>query len=106
MIGDIAGYVLLIVVASVAVVLATSRMMAERLVDAGLMPRSFLGVLPMLHTAIKALGGVLVIAGLVVIGVRSGWLNRDLLEKYALPGALVALGLVLLFLSPKNERGA
>ena len=106
MIGDIAGYVLLIVVASLAVVLVTSRIMAERLVAAGLMPRSFLGVLPMLHTAISALGGVLVIAGLVVIGVQSGWLNRDLLEKYALPGAIVVLGLVLLFLSPRNKQGS
>ncbi len=104
MIGDVAGYALLVVAISLAAVLVTSRIMAEKLVAVGLMPKAFLGLLPMLHTAIRVIGGVLVISGLTVIGVQSGWLNRDLLEKYALPGAIVVLGLALLLLKSKERN--
>lgn len=93
----------MIVLAGCAAVLLTSKKLSERFVTAGLLPRAFLGVIPVLQTVIKVFGGVLIFAGLVKIGLDSGWIDAQMLSKYALPTCLIVLGAMLLVLNRRND---
>jgi len=51
---------------------------------------------------IRVFGAVLVVAGIVRLGEEGGWINPLTLDRYGFPVAIVVLGLVLLFLSPRK----
>jgi len=102
MIEEFGPYLILLMLAGIAATLLTSKSLAERLVAAGLLPRALLGLVPVLQIVIRIFGGVLVLAGLIRIGEQGGWINPQTLEKYGFPVAIVLLGLVLLFLSPRR----
>ena len=95
-------YLILIVLVGSAAVLLTSKKLAERFVTAGILPRTFLGIIPILQSVIRVFGGVLVAAGVIKIGMDSGWIDAQLLSLYAFPGCLILLGAMLLLL---NRRG-
>jgi hypothetical protein len=95
-------YLILIVLVGSAAVLLTSKKLAERFVTAGILPRTFLGIIPILQSVIRVFGGVLVAAGVIKIGMDSGWIDAQLLSRYAFPGCLILLGAMLLLL---NRRG-
>ena len=104
MLLQIGPYLVLLTLGGIAATLLAFKSVAEKLVSAGYLPRAFLGLVPALQIAMRVLGAVLVIAGIVRIGVESGWVNPQTLERYGFPVAIVLLGLVLLFLSPRKAN--
>jgi hypothetical protein len=95
-------YLIVIVIVGAAAVLVTSKNLAEKCVTAGLLPRTFLGLVPILQSVIRLLGVVLVTAGIVNLAISSGWIDAAVLSRYAFPACLILLGAMLLFL---NRRG-
>lgn len=104
MIAEFGPYLVLLMLAGIAAILLTSKSLAERLVAAGLVPRALLGMVPVLQIVIRVFGAVLVFAGVIRIGVQGGWINPQTLERYGFPVAIVLLGLVLLFFSPRRTN--
>ena len=95
-------YLVVVALVGSAAVLLTSKKLSERFVAAGMLPRAFLGVIPMLQGVIRVFGCVLIATGVLKIGLDSGWISAELLSRYAFPGCLILLGLLLLLL---NRRG-
>ena len=95
-------YLILIALVGSAAVLLTSKKLSERFVTAGILPRAFLGIIPILQMAIRIFGGVLSAAGVLKICMDSGWIDAQLLARYAFPGCLILLGAVLLFLNHRD----
>ena len=95
-------YLILVVLVGSAAILLTSKKLSEKFVTAGILPRAFLGIVPILQSAIRVFGGVLVAAGVIKIGMDSGWIDAQLLSRYAFPGCLILLGAMLLFLSRRE----
>ncbi len=102
MIARIGPYIFLLVLGGVATVLLTIKSLAEKLVGAGFVPRALLGLVPAIQVVIRVFGAVLVVAGIVRLGEEGGWINPLTLDRYGFPVAIVVLGLVLLFLSPRK----
>lgn len=103
MFWQLAPYFLLLMLGAGASVLLTSKKVSERLVAAGMMPRAFLGLLPVLQTVIRVFGVILILAGGVKIGVDNGWINAAVLSRYAFSAAVITLGLVLLLMSRRDR---
>ena len=103
MLWQLASYFLLLALGVSAAVLLTSKKLSERLVAAGVMPRAFLSVLPVLQTIIRVFAVVLIIAGIVKIGVDTGWINAAVLSRYAFPVAIILLGVLLLVMSRRDH---
>ena len=82
--------------------LLTSKKLADKFVAAGILPRTFLGIIPILQSVIRIFGGVLVAAGVIKIGMDSGWIDAQLLSRYAFPGCLILLGVMLLLLNRRD----
>jgi hypothetical protein len=95
-------YLILTVLVGSAAVLLTSKKLSEKFVAAGILPRQFLGIIPILQSVIRVFGGVLVAAGVIKIGVDSGWIDAQLLSRYAFPGCLILLGAILLFFNRRD----
>jgi|SRR5450432_4806513 len=95
-------YLILMVLVGSAAVLLTSKRLSEKFVTAGILPRTFLAVIPILQSAIRIFGGILVAAGVVKIGIDSGWIDAQMLSRYAFPGCLILLGAMLLFLNRRD----
>lgn len=95
-------YVILVILVGSAAVLLTSKALAEKFVAAGILPRTFLGIVPMLQSVIRMFGAVLVAAGIIKIGMDSGWIDAQMLSRYAFPGCLIVLGAMLLFLNRRE----
>lgn len=102
MIFVVLPYLILTVLVGSAAVLLTSKKLSEKLVTAGILPRTFLGVVPVLQSVIRVFGAVLVAAGVLKIGMDSGWIDAQLIARYAFPGCLILLGALLLFLNRDN----
>jgi len=85
-----------------AAVLLTSKKLAEKFVEAGFLPRTFVGLIPLLKSVIRVFGVVLIAVGMIEIGVDNGWINPELLSRYAFPGCLILLGALLLFLNQRD----
>lgn len=100
---EFAPYFLLLMLGTGAAVLLTSKKLSEKLVEAGLMPRAFLGLLPLLQTTIRVFGVVLISVGLVKIGVDNGWINPAVLSRYAFSAAVIVLGVLLLLTSRRQH---
>ena len=92
-------YLILTVLVGSAAALLTSKKLAAKFVAAGILPRQFLGFIPILQSVIRGFGGVLIVAGVINIGTESGWIDAQLLSRYAFPGCLILLGGILLFLN-------
>jgi nucleoside recognition membrane protein YjiH len=90
-------YLILIALVAGAVLLVTSKRLAEKFVAAGLLPSTFLGIVPILRSVIRVFGVILVAAGVIKIGMDSGWIDAQLLSRYAFPGCLICIGAILLF---------
>jgi hypothetical protein len=95
-------YLILTAVVGSAAVLLTSKKLSEKFVTAGFLPKSFLGIIPVLQSVIRVFGAVLIGAGVIKIGMDSGWIDSQLLSRYAFPGCLILLGAVLLFLNRRD----
>jgi hypothetical protein len=95
-------YLILTVLVGSAAVLLTSKKLSEKFVAAGILPRQFLGIIPILQSVTRVFGGVLVAAGIIKIGADSGWIDAQLLSRYAFPGCLILLGALLLFLNRRD----
>jgi hypothetical protein len=95
-------YLVAMVLVGSAAVLLTSKTLSERFAAAGFLPRTFLGLIPMLQSAIRVFGGVLIAVGVIVICVESGWIDARLLSKYAFPGCLILLGGLLLLVNRQD----
>ena len=104
MLLELAPYLFLLMLGGTATVLLTSKKIAEKLVAAGMLPHAFLGLLPVIQSALRILGGVLVVAGVVKIGIDSGWIDGALLSRYAFPAAMILLGLLVLLLSRRGGK--
>jgi hypothetical protein len=96
MFADLLPYLLLLVVGATAVLLLTSKALAEKLVGLGMMPRAFLGLIPLLRTMIRAFGCVLILGGILKIGIDAGLVNAEILSRYSFPAALILLGMIML----------
>jgi hypothetical protein len=103
MFWEFAPYFLLLVLGAGATVLLTSKTLSEKLVDAGLMPRAFLGLLPLLQTVVRVFGVILIGVGLVKICVDNGWINPAVLSRYAFSASVILLGVVLLLMSRRQH---
>jgi hypothetical protein len=97
-------YLILIVLVASAAVLLTSKRLSEKFVAAGILPRTFLGVVPILQSLTRIFGGVLVAAGIVKICIDSGWVDIRLLSRYVFPGCLILLGALLLFAGMREKK--
>ena len=95
-------YFILTALVGSAAVLLTSKKLSERFVAAGILPRTFLGIIPILQSVIRVFGGILVAAGVIKIGIDSGWIDSRLLSRYAFPGCAILLGAMLLFLNHRD----
>jgi len=102
MFADFAPYLFLLMLGGVAAILLTFKSIAEKFVAAGILPRAFLGLVPALQVAMRVFGVILVIAGVVRIGEQAGWVNPETLSRYGFSVAILVLGLILLFLSPRK----
>ncbi len=100
---EILPYLAIILLLGSAAVLLTSKKLAEKFIAAGMLPQAFLGILPALQSAIRVFGCVLIAVGAVKIAVDSGWIDARTLSRYAFPGCLILLGLMLLFLSKRDN---
>lgn len=103
MLLEVLPYLVILIVLGSAAVLLTSKKLAEKFVSAGMLPRAFLEILPALQSAIRVFGCVLIAAGVLKIAVDGGWIDSRLLSKYAFPGCLVLLGLMMLLLSRRDR---
>ena|SRR5579884_1880080 len=103
MIARVIAYSLVLMVGLVTAALLTSREVSERIVAAGMLPRSVLGMLPAVAVALRVCGAVLIGIGLLMIALENDWINAERIMRYALPGALVLLGAGTLFLSRKRR---
>ena len=95
-----------IVIAGMAAGLLSSKAMSEKLVAAGILPRTFLSLIPALQLVIRIFGVGLVVAGGISLSVQAGWINRDVLEKYGLSAVVIIIGLVLLLMSPRKPAAS
>jgi hypothetical protein len=95
-------YLILTALLGSAAVLLTSKTLAEKFVAAGFLPRTFVGLIPMLQSVIRVFGGILIAVGVIVICVENGWIDARLLSKYTFPACLILLGGLLLFLNHRD----
>lgn len=102
MILTVLPYLLISVLIGSAAVLLTSKKLSQRLVTAGILPRTFLGFIPILQNVIRVFGGLLIVAGAIKIASDSGWINVQLLSQYGFPACLIMIGAMLLFLNRRH----
>ena len=95
-------YLILTALVGSAALLLTSKTLAGKFVAAGFLPRTFIGLIPILQSVICVFGAFLVAAGVVLICVENGWIDAQLLSRYAFPGCLILLGGLLLFLNHRD----
>ena len=102
MVITVLPYLFLIVLVGTAAILLTSKKLAERMVEAGILPRALLGGIPILQSVIRIFGVGLIAMGFIKIGIDSGWVDAQLLSRYAFAGCLILLGIVLLFFTRRD----
>ena len=103
MLADLLPYLFLIVLVGSAAVLLTSRNLSGKFVAAGILPRTFLGLRPVLQSLIRVFGGALIATGAFKICIDAGWIDSRLLSRYAFPGCLIVLGSLLLLLGRRRD---
>jgi len=93
---------ILVVLGGSAAVLLTSKKLAEKFVTAGLLPRTFLGIIPALQTISRVFGGLLIVAGTVKIAIDSGWIDAHMISRYAFPACLILIGVMMMLLNRRD----
>lgn len=101
---ELVPYLVVLMAGALAVLLLTSKAVSEKLVAVGLLPRAFLSFTPIIQKAMRLFGIALVTAGIVGIGIQSGWINREYLARYGFPTALLLLGVIVIVLSSQRDR--
>lgn len=96
-------YLIFVALVGSAAVLLTSKKLSEKFVAAGILPRTFLSLIPILQTVLRVFGGVLIVTGMIKIGIDSGWIDAQVLSRFALPVCFILLGALLLFLNRENS---
>jgi len=104
MAGEYIALLAAIVIAGMAVGLLSSKALSEKLVAAGILPRAFLNLIPVLQLVIRVFGVALVLVGAVSLAIQAGWINRDMLVRYGFSVVILVIGLVLLLMSPGKDR--
>ncbi len=104
MVAGLIPYVIILLLGGVAAGLLTSKVLSEKLVAAGILPRTFLGLLPVVHGTMRVFGVTLILAGIVSVGIESGLINREYLARYGFAIAVIALGVLLVGLSRRRDR--
>jgi|SRR5579864_43284 len=86
----------IITVAGVAAALLSSKVIAEKMITAGMLPRAFFGLIPVLQNVVRVFAITLVVAGLASTSIEAGWINRDIILKYGVSFAVMLIGVILL----------
>ncbi|MGA8366952.1 MAG: hypothetical protein ACLQMT_04435 [Candidatus Acidiferrales bacterium] len=102
--AEAAGIAIVCVVVLATVGLVTSRSAIDRLVGAGILPRAFSNLVPVLTIAARALAIGLTIVGIGLVGVNGGWLSREWLERYGWATLLVVVGLFCTAITFRRKR--
>ena len=100
---SLAVLALILFVTVVAAGILTSRSAIEKLVSIGVLPRIFLNFIPILTIAARAVGVVLVVIGLVLIGINTGILSYAWFSRYGFASLLVTLGILLLTMTIRRK---
>jgi len=90
--------------AAAALMILTSRAAIEKLVGAGLLPRMFVNFVPVLTVSAKLLAIILIAVGGLQLGINSGLLSQEWLEKYGFSVLLIGLGIALLVLVGRGKK--
>lgn len=102
MFAEIVLYAIVALALSASLVMLGSRALAEKLVAQGMLPRSFLGFVPVVKRAVRIVGVLLIIGGVVGVGIANGWINPELIKKYGFSAALIAIGAILLAFTARD----
>lgn len=102
MLAQVLLYAIVALALSVALVMLGSKAIAEKFVALGMLPRSFLGLVPVLKRAVRIVGVIMVVGGLVGISITNGWINPEILRRYGFPAALIIIGGILLAFTAKE----
>lgn len=101
---ELVPYLVVLMAGALAALLLTSKALSEKLVAVGLLPRAFLNLTPIIQKIMRVFGITLVTAGIVSIGIQSGWINREYLARYGFATAILLLGVIVILLSSHKER--
>jgi hypothetical protein len=99
-------YILIVGLIGVIGFALTSRGLADRFIEMGILPQTLRGILPIVNVAVRAIGFLLVICGLTKLALDAGWLNAAILQRYGLAILLILIGTGFLILSWKNQRSS
>lgn len=105
MLTEILLYLIVALAISTTLVLLSSKVITEKLVSAGMLPRGFVGLIPALQNTIRVFAVLMVCGGLLGICIANGWINPETIHKFGLPVTLVLVGLLLLFMTSKKSTG-
>ena len=100
---NLVTFALILFVAVVATGILTSRSAIEKLVNIGALPRMFLNFLPVLTIAARAMGLVLVVIGLVLVGIDTGILSYAWFSRFGFSSFLITLGLLLFVMTFRRK---
>jgi hypothetical protein len=100
---SLAVLALILFVAVVAASILTSRSAIEKLVSVGVLPRMFLNFIPVLTIAARAVGLVLMVIGLVLIGINAGILSYTWFSRYGFASLLITLGIILFIMTIRRR---
>lgn len=91
-----------VVVAAIGIL--TSRTAIERLVGIGLLPRLLISAVPLLTAVGRALAVAMIIFGSVELGLTTGILSQQWLDRYGFAALLLTLGVILLFVTFRKPK--
>ena len=104
--AQVVTYGLLLFAVVAGTVILTSRTAIEKLVGAGVLPRLFLNLVPVLTVAARALGVVLVAIGSIQLGINTGIISYEWISRFGFSLLLIILGVLLLVVTTRRtERG-
>lgn len=102
MLTGILEYGIAALVVSVSLLLLGSKVLAEKFVALGLLPRAFLGLVPALKRAVRVVGVLLILGGLVGLGAANGWVNPEIIKRFGLAATLIVTGAILLIFTARE----
>lgn len=100
----VTAYASLLFVAVIATAILTSRSVIQKLVDLRIFPRFFVNFVPVMTLAARALAVVLIFVGAIQLGISTGALSREWMERYGFSSLLVLLGVILLVLTMGGQH--
>jgi len=97
-------YILILGLTGIVGFALTSRGLADRLIEMGLLPQHLRGMLPIINVVVRGIGLVLIICGLTKLAVDAGWLDSSIFRRYGFAMLLILMGAGFLTLSWKNQK--